>query len=266
MSQLPFSKHFHPSVGVYASSLVVGQKATQKPELANHTLIAFLDKFVYRNAKATDSTKGMSIMQPVAATGQGHILVSNRPTVKDGASLNTSSFWNKKGEDVAEDEVFFHEYFAQIGRPRQVEPKRKSKGAETMSEDGGAEAGEDEEIWDALVSSHPELQGESDSDTGFDDLMNASDLEGDLMDETEESGDDENLDFLGESDLDSEDEDGQEDETGQNAEVKPAVDETGKSKTSASQQKARRRKALRNLPTFASADDYAEMLAGDDEL
>ena len=261
-------RHFHPSVGVYASSLVTGQKSSQKPELANHTLIAFLDKFVYRNAKAADSTKGMSIMQPVAATGQGHVLVSNRPTIKDGASLNTSSFWNKKGEDVAEDEVFFHEYFAQIGRPRQVESKQKPQGTEPMSEDDEAEAGDDEEIWNALVSSRPELQEESDSDTGFDDLMNTSDSEGDLIDDMEESGGDESLDLIGESDLDSADEDEQGDESKEDAEVelKSAVDGKGKSKSSASQQRAKRKKALRNLPTFASAEDYADMLAGDDEL
>ena len=251
---------------MYASSLLAGQKTTQKPELANHTLIAFLDKFVYRNAKTADSTKGMSIMQPVAAAGQGHILVSNRPTIKDGASLNTSSFWNKKGEDVAEDEVFFHEYFAQIGKPRQTESTRKSKDAENMSGDEEAEAGDDEEIWNALVSSRPELQRESDSDPGFDDLMSGSDAEGGFKDAMEDSEDDEGLDFLGESDLssDGDDDDEKEDEDADeaDAQLQPVVESKGKGEIS---ERAKRRKALKNLPTFASAEDYAEMLAGDDE-
>lgn len=244
---------------VYASNLLAGRRTTQKPELANHTLIAFLDKFVYRNAKTADSSRGISIMQPVAAGGQGHVLVSNKPSGKDGASLNTSSFWNKKSEDVAKDEVFFHEYFAQIGKPRQAERAQKSKDAKTGSDDEEGEADE-EDIWNALVTSRPEVQGDSDSDPEFDDLMGLDDSEDDFKDAMGDSEEEEGLDFLGEGESDiSSDE---EDEGG--AELEPAV-EVAKAEKSESQQKRAKRKAMKNLPTFASADDYAEMLAQDDD-
>ncbi len=253
---------------VFASSLLTGRRPTQKPELANHTLIAFLDKFVYRNAKTADSNRGISIMQPVAAAGQGHILVSNKPSFKDGASLNTSSFWNKKSGDVAEDEVFFHEYFAQIGRPRKAERTAKSKGAKAIPDDEDGEADEDD-IWDALVSSRPEIQGESDSDPEFDDLMSLSDsgdeidgkVDDKVDDKVEGSEEDGGLDFLDESDLSSD----EDDEGGLNLEMKPVIDEAKSSKSPASQQRAKR-KALKSLPTFASADDYAEMLAQEDDV
>lgn len=245
---------------VYASTLLAGRSTTQKPELVNHTLIAFLDKFVYRNAKIADSSRGISIMQPVAAAGQGHILLSNKPSAKDGASLNTSSFWNKKSEDVAKDEVFFHEYFAQIGKPRQTERTQKSKDAKTAASDDEEGEADEDDIWNALVSSHPEVQGESDSDPEFDDLMDLDDSEDDLKDNMEGSEEDESLDFLGESDLSSD----EDDEGGAEIEMKPVVDEA--QEASLGSQKRAKRKALKNLPTFASADDYAEMLAQEDEL
>ncbi|KAL7628240.1 RNA-binding ribosome biosynthesis protein mak21 [Parahypoxylon ruwenzoriense] len=257
---LPFLRHFHPSVDVYTSNLLSGQKVTQKPELANHTLIAFLDKFVYRNAKAVDTTKGVSIMQPVAAGGQGHILLSSKPSAKAaGTSLNSAEFWNKKSEDVAVEDVFFHEYFTRVGKSEQAERKKqKASKASAEGENGEEEAGEDE-IWDALVSSRPEVQGESDSDPDFDDLMSLDDsednLDKDMAEDGEEgSGDEGGVEFWDDSDEDEDDEGDEELQPVENAdEKKPESDHKA------------RRKALKNLPTFASADDYAEMLAQDGE-
>ncbi|RYP24269.1 hypothetical protein DL767_008640 [Monosporascus sp. MG133] len=198
-------------------------------------------KFVYRNAKAADLVKA-----------------------KDGASLNTSSFWNKKSQEVAEDEVFFHEYFAQIGKPRQAERTRKSKLAEEVS--GGEDGDDEDEIWQALVSSHPEVQGDSGSDPEFDDLMSTDDSEDNLNDNIEgpggphDSDEDGSLNFLDESDISSD----ENDEAGVDTGLKAVVGEADGKKTGSRQ--GARRKALRNLPTFAFADDYADMLAEEDEL
>lgn len=260
---LPFLRHYHPSVDVYASSLLSGQKATatQKPELANHTLIAFLDKFVYRNAKAADTGKGISIMQPVAAGGQGHILLSSKPSAKAaGSSLNSAEFWNKKSEDVAVEDVFFHEYFTRIGKSEQAE-RKKSKAGKEAAEGEDAEEAAEEEIWDALVASRPEVEGESESEADFDDLMSLDDDE-DLkkqmaeLDEQDGSEDEEEggVEFWD----DTEDED-EEDELQPVAAAEEEADEKPES------EHKKRRKALKNLPMFASADDYAEMLAQDDD-
>lgn len=261
---LPFLGHFHPSVNVYASNLLSGQKATQKPELANHTLIAFLDKFVYRNAKAADTNKGVSIMQPVTASGQGHVLLSSKPSAKlDGSSLNSASFWNKNSEDVAVDDVFFHEYFSQIGKPGQAERAKDSKARKASAEDDEdeEEAGEDE-IWQALVKSHPEVEDESESDPDFGDLMSLDGSEDNLDEDMAEldgevSDEDGGVEFFDDSDVESGDE--------EELDLQPAAaDGEEEEKKPESDQKARR-KALKNMPTFASADDYAEMLAQEED-
>ncbi|KAI1764038.1 CBF-domain-containing protein [Hypoxylon sp. FL1150] len=262
---LPFLRHYHPSVDVYASSLLSGQKAaaTQKPELASHTLIAFLDKFVYRNAKASDTSKGVSIMQPVAASGQGSILLSSKPSAKAaGSSLNSAEFWDKKSEDVAVEDVFFHEYFTRIGKSEQAERKKSKAGKEAEDDEDAEEAAEDE-IWDALVTSRPEVEGESDDDAGFDDLMSLDEDDEDLKKQMEELGESEDEEDGGaEFWDDSEDED--EDEEG-DEELQPAAAAEEDAEEKPESEHKKRRKAMKNLPMFASADDYAEMLAQDDD-
>ncbi|KAI1482483.1 hypothetical protein K445DRAFT_313377 [Daldinia sp. EC12] len=259
---LPFLRHYHPSVDVYASCLINGQKVAQKPELANHTLIAFLDKFVYRNAKATDTARGVSIMQPVAASGQGSILLSSKPSARAvGSSLNSAEFWNKKSEDVAVEDVFFHEYFTRIGKSEQAERKKlKAQKKEGEGEDDEDE--EEDEIWNALVASRPEVEGDEDSESGFEDLMSVDESDEEFkkqmaeMDEGEGSEDEGGVEFWDDSE-DEEDEEGE-------SELQPApVAEEEEEKPESDGKK--RKKALKNLPTFASADDYAELLAQDDD-
>ncbi|KAI1386925.1 CBF-domain-containing protein [Hypoxylon trugodes] len=255
---LPFLKHYHPSVDVYATTLLNGQKAAQKPELANHTLIAFLDKFVYRNAKTVDSTKGVSIMQPVAAGGQGSVLLSSKPSARGaGSSLNSAEFWNKKSEDVAVDDVFFHEYFSRIGKSEQAERKKRKEAAE--GED--AEEAEEDEIWDALVASRPEVEGDEESEASFGDLMSLDEDDDDLEKQMAELGSDDESEGGVEFWDDSEDEDEGDSEL---QKVPGGEDEEEEDKEKPDDRK-KRRKALKNLPTFASADDYAEMLAQDED-
>ncbi|KAI1456878.1 CBF-domain-containing protein [Annulohypoxylon moriforme] len=258
---LPFLKHYHPSVDVYATTLLRGQKAAQKPELANHTLIAFLDKFVYRNAKAVDSTRGVSIMQPVVASGQGSILLSSKPSAKAaGSSLNSAEFWNKKSEDVAVEDVFFHEYFSRIGKSEQAERKAK-KGKAAEGED--AEEAAEDEIWDALVASRPEVEGESDGEADFDDLMSLDEDDQDFEKEMAEL-DDEGSEDEEEGGVEFWDDSEDDEEEDSEPEQAPAAKGGAKDKKEESE-RTKRKKALKSLPMFASADDYADMLAQDDD-
>ncbi|KAH8645483.1 CBF/Mak21 family-domain-containing protein [Xylariales sp. PMI_506] len=266
---VPFLRHFHPSVDLYAASLLNGQKPAQKPELSSHTLINFLDKFVYKNPKATDGARGHSLMQPVAATGQGNVLVSSKTNAKAAGSINTAEFWNKKAEDVAAEDVFFHEYFSQIGKPSQDERKKKKKAKKDAAdaEDEDSEAGEDE-IWEALKSSKPEVQGDSESemDSDFEELMGLDDSDAEDLDEDQDemdvdgASDGGDLDMSDVSSLDFSDEDDDEAEGG--APVS-ASKEAASGKPESEQKK--RRKMLKGLPTFASIDDYAEMLAQEED-
>lgn len=251
---MPFLRHFHPTVDIYATSLLNGKKPAQKPDLASHTLINFLDKFVYKNPKATDTTRGNSLMQPVAAAGQGGVLVSGKPNAKASASLNSAEFWNKKVQDVAVEDVFFHEYFNRVGKPAQAD--RATKKAKADEED---DEGEDE-IWEALKASRPEVQDDDDeSELGsdFEELMDDGSDDGlgddDAMDVDGES--DGGLEFSDASSLDfSSDED---EEGGAPA----AKEDDGKPQSEA----RKRKKMLKGLPTFASVDDYAQMLAEEED-
>ncbi|KND90402.1 Ribosome biogenesis protein MAK21 [Tolypocladium ophioglossoides CBS 100239] len=246
---IPTQTHFHPSVSVYAASLLDKSRKMPKPDLESHSLIRFLDKFVYRNPKSTDSSRGASIMQPLRATKDlGDIWLGSRGAGATAAPVNSATFWKKKVEDVAAEDVFFYEYFQHASR----EPKQgKKEGAEDK------ENAEDE-IWEALVSAQPDIDDDA-SDVGFDDLdelaMASEDgsspalsLDSDMEDEElmagsdGEEGDGDGLVAVGEDENEEEE----------------AKDEDKDKKKS-------RRKAFKDLPMFASVDDYAELLAGEEE-
>ncbi|ENH71878.1 Ribosome biogenesis protein MAK21 [Fusarium oxysporum f. sp. cubense race 1] len=253
---IPLQCHYHPSVTVYAMSILERNKKSLKPDLDSHSLIRFLDKFVYRNAKATDSSKGVSIMQPLRATKDaGDIWLGSRGAGGAVSSVNSSAFWKKKAEDVPAEDIFFHQYFQQVDKEGK-ETKKNAQAAGNVESDDEQE----DEVWKALVSTQPGVDPDDDgSDVGFDldDSEMASDddsqalsLDGELG---EDDDDDMSVDIEGSDEemggaLISEDEGG--------FEVKEAASEKTKSK----------RRKLKDLPMFASVDDYAELLAGEEDM
>ncbi len=253
---MPYFLHFHPTVAAFASNLIVRQASLPKPNLANHTLMHFLDKFVYRNPKSAETKRGVSIMQPVLAAGaSAHIVTPGKAGAKQQPTLNTAAFWNKKVEDVAAEDVFFHEYFAQIGKPKQ---SAKTKKAKKAAEGDGTDSEAEDEIWQALVDSRAEIQGDEadvDMDLSDDDADLASLLN--MSDSDDEDGWDVDLDDAGSqaSDggvqfFDFNDED--------------AGDGAGGEGEEPGAKKGRMtKKEIKALPTFASADDYADMLGVD---
>ncbi|ESZ91355.1 hypothetical protein SBOR_8263 [Sclerotinia borealis F-4128] len=277
---IPFLVHFHPSVSLFADRLLKDEKMPPKPDLASHSLTNFLDRFVYRNAKAAaGAPKGSSLMQPLAGGASQGILVSNRGT-KVQQSVNSEAFWRKKAEDVAVDEVFFHKYFNQIGKGREASKKKESKKGEDGEED---EDEAEDEIWQALVESKPDIEGgeSDDDDLEMDDLdMSEDESEGGVDIE----GSDEEVNIEGEDEdedmPDAEEDDGEgifseedddlkdsDDEAGSDmdalfeAELQRAtVPEKEDEKKETSRSKKRK---LKHLPTFASAEDYAAMLDND---
>jgi len=250
---MPYLEHFHPSVAAFASNLLVPQTSLPKPDLANHTLIHFLDKFVYRNAKSGEAKRGASIMQPVHTTGSSaHIVASGKVGATQQESVNSAAFWNKKVENVAAEDIFFHEYFSRVSKPGKAE---KAKDADS---DGSGSEHEDE-IWKALVDSRPELEGDGDaaevdmSEDDDDDL--GSLLEMSDSDEEEGSDEDDGEAFPADEDVapsEFSDEDARSgSEDGEDhATSRKTTTKTGRL----------RRKELKALPMFASVDDYAAML------
>lgn len=215
-------------------------------------------------------------MQPLSGGDNKAVLLSNRSNHSSLQPVNTEAFWRKKAEDVAVDEVFFHKYFNQIGKSKQSTKKK----VPTKGGDGEDEDNEEDEIWQALVESRPEVEGDSEeSDMEMLDLDDSDAEESDIDmdsdggveinmedDESDMAGSDAGEDvFASGSDIDIPvDEDDDEDEDALFARevqtAQPAAAGGEEKETS-----RKRKQRLKKLPMFASMEDYAEMLDNDED-
>lgn len=242
-----------------------------KPDMSTHTLTHFLDRFVYRNAKAaTGGSRGSSIMQPLAGGRSEGILLTTRGMRHGQQPVNSESFWRKKIEDVEVDEVFFHKYFNRIGKGKTN--SNKSKNVAKTLQDGDDEEDNEDEIWQALVDSKSEIEGNNDEDSDLDMLdLDDSDAEslmgsvGTIGEEDEDSisigSETEELDMSEGEDSSPEGED--ESRMVHGAELEG--EELPKTDEKVGDSRREKRRKLKNLPTFASVDDYAGMLGGDSD-
>lgn len=292
---LPFLMHYHPSVSLFAHRFLLHDPMPPKPDLQSHTLIHFLDRFVYRNPKGTTPARGASIMQPMSSSSTN--LVSSAATLRERNKqpVNNEAFWKQEAGKVEADEVFFHKYFSAVGKGREKARKQKDKKKRKRAGDEGGEdngEGEEEEIWKALVGSRPDIEG-GDAEGGFDDddddveaLDDLDDLDEEMEsasagDEDEEGenptaagllDDDEDMriDFredvdslLGsDDDVPSDLETAFEKEVQATKRVEPEAAGTGRARN---KERKHKRMKLKQLPTFANADDYAKMLEGEEE-
>lgn len=277
-----FQEHFHPSVCLFADRILLGGEMPPKPDPTLHTLMHFLDRFVYRNAKSkSGGMRGTSIMQPLANTNAVDLLIQDRSGATTEAPLNTEAFWSKHIDDVPADEVFFHQYFAQVGKKIKAPKKDKRKDAD----DSDAEDDEQEdEIWKALVDSMPEVEGEDESE-GFSDIEDLMDDDDD-EDEDEAAQDDNegvvlNLDSdVEDADVDAEEAFGADDEPtlniesdddallGSDDDLPSELDAQSEVEADAEAEAAKekpKKKKLKHLPTFASAEDYAHLISDDED-
>ncbi|KAF3939438.1 hypothetical protein ABW19_dt0202514 [Dactylella cylindrospora] len=301
---VPFLSHFHPTVALYANSLHNNSSMPSKPDLSLHTLTHFLDRFVYRNAKSAASTKGSSIMQPLAGGDTRGMILSTKTAGRGLAPVNSEAFSNLKEEDVKEDEVFFHRFFTmkKQGDASKIQ-KKKKKDEQDEQEDSEFD---DEEAWEAMVESRPDLDVDLDDDEDVDmDDFDDDDLNEDLSDvdfddedavmeglttdafgdlEDEEMDDNDSVDAsIGQgdnSDSDAIDLDDSDIEAGINSdddipsdidakitEVTKAVKASKRKDPTSDAKESRKekRRKLKNLPVFASADDYAALIGGDED-
>lgn len=266
---LIYLNHYHPTVSIYADAFINGTPQA-KPDLSLYTLAHFLDRFVYKNAKLKPVLKGQSIMQPLGGAHTGNMLM--RGESRREVPVNTIDWLSKKTEEVKPDEKFFHQYFVtHAHKIRNKKVNTKQHNDELDDEDGG-----EQEVWDALVKSRPDVEGpEEDDDLDF------SDLEGEFSDlSDEETPANENPEFDDDLDLESEfmkeaiggneadeiesdfsvaeDDDDAEDEDS-------AGEEAPSRKRKADGEKSGKRKKLLALPVFASVDEYSKYLSDDEE-
>jgi ribosome biogenesis protein MAK21 len=299
---LPFLSHFHPSIQLFANALLSGSAAPPKPDPTQHTLMHFLDRFVYRTARSKASTgaHGSSIMQPMGGSSAADLLVKPGERAGLGVQINSEAFWAKKVENVAADEVFFHSYFQQAGSSKKskkgakaaagADKKRRRDGVGSEDDGSGSDADGEDEIWKAIVNSKPEVEGGDDDE---DDDLDMADLESaysDSDDDDNESeggidlgGSDDEVDSnpeldgdnllpLPQDDDDSENPDFEDDDEdamfGDNDlvpfDIEGEAEETvAEANKERNKKKRSEKKKLKSLPTFATAEDYAKLIDQD---
>lgn len=271
--------HFHPSVSLFATRLLYGNAMPTKPDLASHTLIHFLDRFVYRNAKvAASSLRGNSIMQPLGGSESRGILLSHHLSHHRYESLNSESFWRKKIDDVAVDEVFFHKYFNHVGK-RAKAARQETKHSHDVRDVSDDDDDEDEDfIWRTLTKAQPEVEDyhEGDSDV---ELLNLDDSEdgssfgvGMDVEEANDLGDSgsEGFDINALQEIEGDEPYHDNEDDSANIDGLPRDDlnkrsPVGKAMEESKSSRSKRRK-IKNFPIFASTEEYAGMLEDDDNI
>ncbi|GFS25836.1 CCAAT/enhancer-binding protein zeta-like, partial [Elysia marginata] len=141
------ARHYHPSVRLYAETLLKGQSIKYDGDpLKDFTLIRFLDRFVYKNPKK-DS----------ANTSSMHKFKGSAPSGIRSVPVNSKEFLAAGEQAVPVDEKFFLQYFT---------AKAKHKGEEASDEDSDGESIDDEEF-DALLDGMEKDDGLGDFDLDF---------------------------------------------------------------------------------------------------
>jgi ribosome biogenesis protein MAK21 len=249
--------------------LFAGELIQNQPDLHQFTLMHFLDRFVYRNAKKTATTKGQSIMQPLSGSRRdGGIMFTKGSGIKsDAIPLNSERFLQKKEDDVEADEVFFHKYFNQ----KAVTATKKSKKDKANADD---EDGEEDEVWRAMMSSIPGGLDNEDDDEGLDNSDDDEEMRALLMSDDEEDGEEDMAELESDQGEPMDDEDDEEDielelmnassmDEEEDEQVEEPVETNKRSafdEPSGSKKKKQKKEAL---PTFASYEDYAKLIEQD---
>ncbi|KAK2465032.1 hypothetical protein APHAL10511_003108 [Amanita phalloides] len=246
----PLLHHYHPAVSLHARQLLLSLPVTSNPDLTQNTLSHFLDRFVYKNPKKAKAgeegsvrTRGGSAMQP-AASGLDGLGVKMMRTDADGASMRNHGAVFES--DVPADQVFFHRFFKKKSEATKKKKKKKRERTESGTDEEGTELGDEEAVWKAMKATMPKAAGDEEMcEESEDELVEGSD-EDELVEESDEG---ELVELVEESD---------EEELG-------SVEEWGGFEvgTKRKRRKEERKgggKRRRGMGTFASYEEYAEMI------
>lgn len=227
-------------------------------------------------------------MQPMATENTNAVLLASSTRTRAAIPVNSDQFRAKKPDEVAAEDVFFHQYFSAIKKaPAMSARERKRAEKKKLRDiDEGEEGDEEDEIWKAMMQSAPDLEGEEFEDDDED--LDLAELESD--DDIASDGDNDNGDvdidpafFDDDDDEDLMDVDGDDDTIRGAALADAGADEDDipsdvgdfagfdsdaekpAKKAKAGKKDKAEKKRVKNLPTFASAEDYAKMLEDDED-
>ncbi|CCF57022.1 hypothetical protein KAFR_0C00260 [Kazachstania africana CBS 2517] len=252
-----FVNHFHPTVQSYADAFINNKpNEVTKPDLGLFTLAHFLDRFVYRNARQKQVTRGSSIMQPLFGGSQlnSSLLVKASDMVNKEAAVNTTNWLDKKVSEIKPDEKFFYQYF--VNKKSAIKQKQQNEKKEIDSDNEGMD---EDEIWDALVKSRPDVEHDSGDELEFsgEDFSDMSDSEDEEAFEEEEEDDIEIDEAIFNDDESSDQEEEAEEDSKKRKNVEGEASEEGSKKN--------KRQKKESLPLFADAADYAKYLESDSD-
>jgi len=207
-------------------------------------------------------------MQPISGANSKGALLSGRSTQAKQQSVNSEAFWRMKADEVAVDEVFFHKYFSKIGKGKQVTNSQKVSRATKDLDDEDSKI--EDEIWQALVDSKPEVEGHSDIESDLEMLdLDVSEMESSLGDDEIDDGGEEgeNSDDLGNMILSgfAEESGSERDTLSESDELFQNELQLAKEHVKDKESSRQKKRKLKNLPTFAAIEDYAEMLEKDED-
>ncbi|KAI1905562.1 RNA-binding ribosome biosynthesis protein mak21 [Ophidiomyces ophidiicola] len=277
---LPYLSHFHPSVSVGATQLLQHQKMEGKLDLTIHTLSHFLDRFVYRSPRASTGLRGSSIMQPLASCDTRRLLITSSDTSKVRDPVNNETFWTRKAEDVAAEDVFFHAYFNRLAADKSKWKVKKPTKENPSLDDSDTES----EVFRALIETSADLECDKIGviDLNLEDLGTTTDsesediqshpanegvtLEKGSSEEELEGGHQADDPFkapeeVGLFDIDVSDEDAFCDSDQDiPSDISIGIRNKQNDEVTRELTRGKKKRKLKHLPTFASVEDYAVLL------
>lgn len=134
-------------------------------------------------------------MQPLAGGDtRGMIL---QQSGSNQQPVNSESFYKQAEQNVAADEIFFYKYFSE---KMSRNPSRPAKKPKKVIDGGEEEEGglDEEDVWQALVQSRPEVEAPSDDSDANDEELDELAAALSDSDDTELEDDDEDEDALAE--------------------------------------------------------------------
>ncbi|KAG5437810.1 hypothetical protein PCANB_000524 [Pneumocystis canis] len=238
---IPFLHHFHPTITSFAKSLLYGYEMPSEPNLSLYTLSHFLNKFIYRDPKTKISSQH-SIMQSMFQKNNKNQFFLTKDKTFSNQSLSKGSFIGKKLDEIASDEVFYFKYFSQKHRQTMNNKKLIKASQNDSSKNENSDFEELESIEDDMeMNGSIYSMSDIDSQELDDNHLDFCEFENDLISNN-------NLDNLSQTSFN------------ESMDEITSIISTGSKHKLNEKNSYIKRKKLKQLPVFASIDEYSNIL------
>ncbi|XP_069118836.1 CCAAT/enhancer-binding protein zeta-like [Argopecten irradians] len=196
------ARHFHPSVALFAQTLLKGEPITYGGDpLHDFTTIRFLERFVYKNPKQQQNIPENSGILSKTKTKRRDPLTGAKKF-----AVNSKHFLEKDESEIPVEEKFFHKYFTQ----KEALSGKVTKAADESDDDGSV----CDEDFDAYLDKYEqELDGADQMNFDFSDVDFAASMgkkpkkKRKQEEEDDEDDDEDDFDNLSDEEMDFDDDD-----------------------------------------------------------